>query len=688
MDLFLFRRKGVLAMWRICKKFVSLFFSLFIIGVISTLIFLLYLRSQALPVSVVLQTTEIYDMNGKLIDSIYAGQNRDIVTLDKVSPYMIQSTLAVEDHRFYDHFGIDPMGIARAAYINLKNMEKAQGASTITQQLARNLYLNHERTWGRKIKEAILALQLEMRYDKNKILEQYLNQIYYGHAAYGVESASKLYFHKSSSELTLAESALLAGVPKGPKYYSPYMDKERAKERQKIVLQKMVEHGYITQNQASRAYREDLTLYPLSGDEPSVAPYFKDYVKYIATNQLGITEEQYNGGGIKIYTTLDLRAQQIAEETVKKHLSKEHPDLQGALISIDPRNGYIKAMVGGKDYEQNQFNRVFSNSRQPGSAFKPIVYLAALQQHALTPVSKYKSEPTAFTYDEGRKTYMPSNFGNKYPNKEVDLRYAISHSDNIYAVHTIMDVGADNVIAMARSLGIASPMKPLPSLALGATAVSPFEMVSAYAAIANQGVRVEPIAITRVEDGRGRILYEAQRKETHVIDPAYTYVLTKQMESVFDPGGTGYRVADKLRRPVAAKTGTTNTDAWMIGFTPELATAVWIGYDRDRKINSLESYLSAPIFAEFTEQTLEPIPPKLFPIPDGIISVYINPESGKLATENCPESRLEAFVKGTEPLEYCTVHGGADDGLQPLPSDQSHKEKHSWWSDLKRWWSE
>lgn len=671
--------------WRGIRKMGYLsFIGSAVIG-ISFVIFLFYLRSQALPVASILQTSEIVDIHGDLIDSMYAGQNRQVVAFDQISPYLAKATLAIEDHRFYDHVGFDFTGMARAAIVDFTHMAKLQGASTITQQLARNLYLSHERTWMRKLKEAVYTIQLEMQYTKQEILDRYLNQIYYGHSAYGVQAAAEMYFHKNAKDLTLAESAMLAGIPKGPKYYSPYMNMANAKTRQKTVLQAMANYGYITQQQADEAYQEPLDIKPQTGDKPSEAPYFRDYVIQQAAEKLNMSEDQLSESGVRIFTTLDLRAQKIAEDVIAKYVGSDG-DLQSALIAIDPRTGYIKAMVGGKNYSVNQFNRVFATTRQPGSSFKPILYLTALEQKDFTPATMFKSQPTAFTYDDGRETYMPSNFGDQYLNKDIGLREAISRSDNIYAVHTIMKIGADKVIDMAGKLGVTSPMKPLPSLALGTFPVSPFEMASAFGVIANQGVHVEPTAILKIEDSSGNLLYEAQPQEVRVVDAADTYVLTNLMESVFDPGGTGYRVAHSLKRPVAAKTGTTNTDAWMVGFTPELVSAVWVGYDRNRNISSVESHLASPIFAEFTEQTLETVPPKIFPIPDGVVNVYIDPETGMLATADCPSSRLEAFVKSTEPVEYCTVHGKSPVKNQLGP--KGDKQENSWWSDLKRWWNE
>ncbi|RAV12512.1 transglycosylase domain-containing protein [Paenibacillus contaminans] len=663
------------------KSVFSFLFSCIVIGGFGMLLGLLYLRSQALPAVSVSQTSQIYDAQGKLIGAMNGGENRQVVPLKDVSPTFLKAILAVEDHRFYEHVGFDPKGMARAAATNLKTLSKEQGASTITQQLARNLYLNHDRTWSRKVKELMYAVQLEMQLSKDQILEQYVNQIYFGHSTYGVQAAAQMFFGKDAKDLDLAEAALLAGVPKGPKYYSPYLDMDNAKQRQKIILDKMADYGDITEAEAGTAYAEQLTIIPRKTEQPTEAPYFREYIRTLVTQKYEIDEKTFDSGGIKIFTTLDLNAQRAAEEAIAKQIDKTS-GLQAALIAIDPRNGYIKAMVGGKNYGENQFNRVFANSRQPGSAFKAIVYLAALQ-NGFTPISRYKSEPTSFPYDENRKTYTPSNFSNRYFG-DIDMRTAISKSDNIYAVHTLMDVGAEKVIELARKMGITSPLEAVPSLALGTSPVSPFEMASAFGTIANQGIRVEPTAILRIEDSRGRVLVQTSPSEQRVSAPAYTYVLTGLMESVFEEGGTGFRVSDVMKRPVAGKSGTTDSDAWMVGFTPELSTAVWVGYDRDRNISTLEQYKAAPIFAEFTERTLEAIPPKLFPMPEGVTNVYIDTVTGKLANDACTSSRLETFVSGTEPTEYCAE---SKTGVQP-PQPNGSKQKKSWWDDLKRWWNE
>lgn len=663
--------------------------TMLLLGVLTAASVIGYLYVSDLPESQIQQSSELLDRSGKPITLMATGRTlQRQVRIDEIAPDVIAATLATEDRKFYSHWGIDVKGVARAMVVNLEHMSKQQGASTLTQQLARNLYLTHERTWKRKVKEALYALQLEMKYSKDEILAMYLNSIYYGHGAYGIESAANMYFGKSAKQLSLAESAMLAGIPRGPTYYSPWNNMKNAKDRQRIVLNNMVDTGAINTRQADEAFALTLKFRTSEQrDERLFAPYFRDYVRKELL-ALGITEEELDTGGLRIYTTLDTRAQQAAEAAVDKSIPAEG-DLQAALISLDPRSGEIKAMVGGKNYRDNQFNRVFADSRQPGSTFKPIVYLTALEKKSITAATRYISQPTSFTYDEGRKVYSPGNFGGKYYG-DIDLRQAIAASDNIYAVNTIMQVGPEQVIAMAKRLGIHAALKPLPSLALGTFPVSPIEMASAYGVLSNAGKHVEPHAVLAIADRNGKLLYEAPpAAEEQVVDPAQAYVLTNLMESVFESGGTGNRVSSQIKRPVAGKTGTTDADSWIVGFTPELSTAVWVGYDRGRNITTTDGHLSAPIFAAYTERALESVPPKLFSIPDNVISVYIDPDTGQLAGEGCPDKRLETFVMGTEPDEWCAEHHASG----PLPSDSLHGgsvekvEKQSWWQHFKQWWN-
>ena len=641
------------------------------------------LRYAPLPAGATMQSTRIVDANGQTIASLKGGVNRPTAKLADISPWLVKATLAVEDRRFYEHAGVDWRGLARAAWVDLRHMSKEQGASTLTQQLARNLYLSHERTWTRKLKEAWYAARLEQAFSKEEILELYLNQIYYGHGAYGAEAASRLYFNKPAKELTIAESALLAGIPKGPRYYSPHLNPRSSRARQRKVLQSMLETGQITKLQAERATRESVAVRALPEEEERAAPYFAEYVKKVAVERLGIDERLMNEGGLTIRTTLDLRVQQMAEAAVKKGLKGAGEELQTALIAVDPRNGYIKAMVGGRNFRANQYNRVFASTRQPGSSFKPIVYAAALESRAITAATRFRSEPTLFYFDHDRQIYRPNNYNGRYFHGDIGLRQAIAASDNIYAVHTIMQTGPENVIAMARKLGITAPLKAVPSLALGTFPVSPFEMAYAFSAFANGGARAEPVAITLVQDRRGKILYESHPRQEQAVEPALAYVTTNLLKSVFERGGTARRVSKMLNRPVAGKSGTTDSDAWFVGYTPELATAVWVGYDRGRPITSGEAHRAAPIFAQFTEAALAGSPPKGFPVPEGVVHAYIDPTTGLLASPACPgEGAIEVFLQGTEPARSCGPLGPVVDSDARRPEQPSRP----WWKKLRKWW--
>ncbi|RKP48048.1 penicillin-binding protein [Cohnella endophytica] len=641
----------------------------------------LLLRYAPLPAGATMQSTRIVDTNGQLIASLQGGINRQIAKLSDISPWLVKATLSVEDRRFYDHAGVDLRGMARAAWVDMRHMSKEQGASTLTQQLARNLYLSHERTWTRKLKEAWYAARLEQTYSKDEILELYLNQIYYGHGAYGAEAASRLYFNKSAKELTLAESALLAGIPKGPRYYSPHLHPTEARARQKTVLQAMQDTDQLSEEHAELAAKQPVAVRPLPEEEERSAPYFADYVKKVAIEQIGIDERLMNEGGLTIRTTLDVGMQRKAEAAVKKGLQGGNAALQTALIAIDPRNGYIKAMIGGRNYRSNQFNRVFARTRQPGSSFKAILYASALEQHSVTEDTRFRSEPTMFYFDHDRQIYRPSNYNDRYFNGEIGLKQAIAASDNIYAVNTIMQVGPEAVIDMARRLGITAPLKAVPSLALGTFPVSPFEMASAFSAFANEGKKNVPIAITSIEDRNGKTLYEAHPRGEQVITPALAYVTTHLLESVFDSGGTAHRVANLLQRPVAGKTGTTDSDAWFVGYTPELATAVWVGYDRGRPITSSEAHRAAPIFARFTETALESFPPQPFPIPEeGVVNVWVDPVNHLLASPDCPNPVLETFLAGTEPTESCNVHRSSE-----AEQGNGYGGNRSMWKKFRRW---
>ena len=624
-----------------------------------TALFYLYLRYAPLPHNEIVNTSKIVAADGStLTDLVKSGENRVKVPLRDIPQTLIDATISVEDQQFYKHSGINPVGIARALVKDLKTGQWVAGGSTITQQLTKNLFLTQDQTFTRKLHEAVLTLQMEMNYSKDEILEQYLNVIYYGQGAYGIEKAAETYFNKKAKDLTLPESSMLAGLPQAPSDYNPFLNFDKAKERQRIVLDLMVKEGKITREQANSAFTEELHL-ANSKSPVGSAPYFTDFVNAQLKNTYGYTEEQLYRGGMTIKTTLDPNMQKAAEQAVAEELAKlpTSKGMQVSLLAMDPQTGEIKAMVGGRNYNESTYNRVLAK-RQPGSAFKPFVYLTALN-NKYTPATRIMSKHTTFEYeDQGQqKSYEVNNFGNNYYNDFIPFRQAIARSDNVFAVTTVMDIGLDKVITTAKTLGIQSDLMPFPSLALGTFPATPLEMVKAYAALANGGYRVEPHAIAEVTNEYEKEVLAFDNKKTAIIDEGSAFILSDMMRAVLnDPNGTAYRVHDIFPRPAAAKTGTTDTDAWMIGYTPQLVTAVWVGYDKDRLLSVTESHAAAPIWAKFMAAAHANLPAKDFPVPSNVVEVAIDPNTGQIATENCPVKQREYFLIGSEPTDWCTEH--------------------------------
>ena len=648
---------------------------------VATLLGFLVLKSQPLPEPNQPLTTRIYSDDGKLIDELHNGEKREYVPLERIPSGLVNATISVEDRDFYNHFGISPRGILRAAWTDLKQMAIVEGASTITQQLARNLYLNHDRTWMRKLKEIKYALQLEIHYDKDEILEMYLNEIYFGHQAYGVGQAANMFFGKKPEDLTVAECALLAGVPKGAGTYSPYLHPDNAKERQLVVLKAMEKEGHLTADDVQNIWKQPLSYQPQQSLETQ-APYFRDYVKSLAVHRYGLTQEQVETGGLSIYTTLDLDVQKQAEQAIKERMPG-HSDLQVALVAADLKTGAIKALVGGTDYKKSEYNRTLAK-RQPGSAFKPFLYLSALE-NGFSPATMMTSEPTTFTYGNNEE-YEPQNFRGQYENKPITMREALVRSDNIYAVKTHFQLGREPLAETAAQLGIKQPLKPHPSLALGSIPVSPLEMTEAYTTIARQGEYIPLSAIKRIEDSKGHVLVETEPESERVASPAAAFVLTHMMQGVFDDdGGTGNIVRQLVSRPIAGKTGTTDWDSWLIGFDPNFVAAVWVGHDQNEKLSPTESRTAKWVWGSFMQQVNQERPSRVFQMPEGVTAAYVDPATGLLATEDCPGYYLEYFVSGTEPAETCPVHSGSK-SAEPVPVEQKGSNNRSWLDKLKDWW--
>lgn len=569
-------------------------------------------------------SSQIYDVHGNLITTVHATENRLPVKLSQVPKDLQNAFIATEDNRFYSHHGVDPIGIMRAIWVNIAHDGVAEGGSTITQQLARNAFLTQDRTLKRKIMEAMLAIRIEQYYTKQEILEMYLNQIYFGQGAYGVQAAAHVYFGKNVQDLDLAQSAMLAGLPQSPNYYSPLTNYKAGKARQAVVLGQMVKYDYIDQATADKAKDEDLGLREKSeaAHSDNNASYFIDYVISEIAEKYG--DDAVYKDGLKIYTTIDMKAQDAAVQAMH-NLPNFYTDdkgltqPQGALIAINPHNGYIVAMVGGRG--DDSFNRAVLAERQPGSAFKPFVYFAAIQD-GMTPGTVMDDKKIEFN------GWSPKNYEGTYSG-QMTLLYALQHSVNTIAVQLADAVGMRKVLNLASSLGITtlddSKDNNLAAALGGLTnGVKPIDMAVAYGTLANGGVKVKPVAITKIVDRNGQVVEENSTEEQRVVDPKYAYVITNMLESVMS-GGTGGGAS--IGRPAAGKTGTTDEskDAWFVGYTPDLVAAVWMGDDYG--IETLDGItggtVPAVIWRDFMSQALNAmeIPASDFTVPPGAASI-------------------------------------------------------------------
>jgi len=594
-------------------------------------------------------------------------ERRQLVSINQVPVYLMYAVLAAEDSRFYQHHGVDPRGILRALYTNIRHGRVRQGGSTLTQQLAKNYFLTPERTLRRKFKEFLMAVIMELMYDKNAIFEIYLNEIYFGQkgsiAIHGVGEASYYYFGKPVQRLSLAEAATIAGLIKGPNQYSPYVDSELCKQRRNAVIRDIYKEGLITKEE------HDVTIaspvkpvgYTAYGKK---APYFIDYL----AGQLPIfySPEDLASLGLSIYTTIDTQVQMAAERALERGLarlekanpalSRSEPDkkLQGAVIVMQPKTGYILAMAGGRNYSVSQFNRITQARRQPGSAFKPFVYLTGLSE--FTPSSLLSNEPK--TYEADGKLWQPQNT-NPVAENGLRLRTALATSDNLATVDLAMKVGLTRIVNTAQTFRFSTPMAPQPSLALGAFEVIPLELARAFCTFAADGVQPYPLSMKMVVDEKGKILEQRHLKIKSLISPGEAYIMSSLLRSVVTEGTARSLAWRGITFPVAGKTGTTNNyrDAWFVGYTPDILALVWVGFDDGDSVNAEGAVAALPIWAELMKALPRYTSGSWFRRPPDVVTRIICSQSGQLAVKNrCPEPLEEIFLKKNVPAKYCPLH--------------------------------
>jgi penicillin-binding protein 1A len=600
--------------------------------------------------------TRFYDIHNETIAEVFT-ERRTVVPLQKIPVDLQNAVIATEDERFFKHWGIDLHGVSRAMVNNIFKGRVVEGGSTITQQLARALFLTQDRTMQRKVKEALLSLEIEKKYTKEEILQMYLNQVFFGHGAYGVEQASRIYFGKHVQDLNLAECALMAGMLRAPKAYSPFEHPENAQRRAQTVLGLMYRQNYITAEE-----REKALNYKYYTQKPKYisnsASYYIDLLKQYLEDKYGV--DAIYRGGLQIYTTLDLNMQRAAEKSLDSRLTafdvvrSTNAVVQCSLLALDPKSGQIRAMVGGRNFEKSQFNRATQAQRQPGSAFKTFVFTAALE-NGMTASTLVDDSPITLMGGDN-KEWSPENYEKEYLGP-ITLRRALENSRNVCAVRLITQLTPEVVINYARDLGIGSPLGANLSLALGTSEVNLQEITSAIGTFANHGIRTTPYSIIEIKDASGNTLEQNTPTEKTVLSEQTAYLMTNLLKGVVQHG-TAWP-ARELGRPCAGKTGTTNDcrDAWFIGFTPELACGVWIGYDDHRSLGDKQTggVIACPIWTEFMTQSLQSLPVTDFRVPSKIIQVKIDYKSGLLAPPNWPNQFVESYLEGTQPSDYAVA---------------------------------
>ncbi|MBI1922184.1 MAG: PBP1A family penicillin-binding protein [Geobacter sp.] len=604
---------------------------------------------------------KVFDRQGRFVGRILP-EKRYWVTIDRIPAFLQKAVVAVEDSRFYEHNGIDVRGIARALVKDVVKGRLAEGGSTITQQLIKNKYLSGAKTIERKLEEARMAIDFERKYTKKQILEMYFNEIYYGNGAWGIAQAARTYFDKKPEELTYAECALLAGVQKNPGRYNPLGKPADVVKRRDVVLKRMTDVEMITPKQKKSLRSQRVPVVP-----PGQASYYMAHIKSRLIEQFG--PQVIEQGGLEITAAMDLTLQTLAEKTLQEGVKRISPELQGALVSLDPVTGDVLAAVGGTDYAKSPYNRAFAARRQPGSSIKPLIYAAALEK-GVTAASIWDDTPVA--YDRGNgETWRPLNYG-KEQYGDLTLREALAYSNNVITVKLLDSIEVPYFVDFASRMGLSLRSPNDLSLALGTDEVTLNDLVLAYAPLANGGSRPEARTIIRIYDRNRRSWTENPPAAAPALSPASAFVTTQMLRDVMVYGTAKSLRKFSQERPSAGKTGTTNDyrDAWFVGYTPQMVTGVWVGYDKPRPGGKgfTGGAVAAPIWEKFMRPALASKPAIDFPKPDTVVAVSIDPTTGGLATDDCPEKRDEFFNAGTEPTAYCTKHGEFSAGSSEAPA--------------------
>ena len=641
-------------------KFFNFFYKIFLFSFLSIIIIIIGLYSYAYlqkPLTLnSFHTYELYDINNNIF---YEGTNTNRWTkIDKISNNLKNAVISVEDKNFYEHNGFDYLRIIKAFFTNFKSRKIVEGGSTISQQYIKNAYLDFDKTWSRKVKEAMMTLNLEMHYTKDEILEAYLNTINYGLGNYGIVSAANFYFNKNVDELTLEESIILAGIPKNPSNYNPVSNYDKSIQRAKVVALTMLNNGYISSDEYNNLFKNKIEIYgKKNNNNLQMISYYEDAVYNELKSISGISEKDINSGNLKIFTTLNINYQKKLEEEILNNITDEK--LQVASVIVDPETGGIFALTGVINYNNSQYNRALSSKRQVGSTMKPFLYYSALN-NGMTSSSTFLSQYTTFTLSQG-KTYSPKNFANLYGNKEITMAAAIAYSDNIYAVKTNLFLGIDKLVDTAKKCGIKEKLNEVTSLALGTSELNLIDFATGYNTFASGGYKRTLYFINKIEDKEGKIIYEHQKENNLVLNPNYVYILNEMLTSTTNSAfvdyntPTGLNIASKLKQKYAFKTGTTDSDYWAVGYNKDILMLMWSGYDDNSNIELKLGNEVKNTWANVVSYIQENDQDSWYQMPTNVVGMPLNAISGKPSLNN-KNITIFYYLKGSEPeynnLEY------------------------------------